>query len=98
GGRITPQTLDRIREVMGNKRTVGARAALLEGPPRPPPAPAPLPPARPGPPRRAPAPVAPAQPGPRDPQRNFRFFDNRQKYLLFVSTCSEKWVVASRVP
>ena len=32
-----------------------------------------------------------------DPQRNFRFFDNRQKYLLFVNTCSEKWVVASRV-
>lgn len=29
--------------------------------------------------------------------RNFRFFDNRQKYLLFVNTCSEKWVVANRV-
>src|SRR6266545_7049554 len=28
---------------------------------------------------------------------NFRFYDNRQKYLLFVSTCSEKWVVARRV-
>ncbi len=27
----------------------------------------------------------------------FRFYDNRQKYLLFVSTCSEKWVVAERV-
>jgi len=32
-----------------------------------------------------------------EPQRNFRFFDNRQKYLLFVTTCSEKWVVAHRV-
>jgi hypothetical protein len=32
-----------------------------------------------------------------DPQRNFRFFDNRQKYLLFVHTCSEKWVIANRV-
>ena len=42
---------------------------------------------------RAEAAVAPAS----DPQRNFRFFDNRQKYLLFVHTCSEKWVVASRV-
>jgi hypothetical protein len=31
------------------------------------------------------------------PERNFRFFDNRQKYLLFVNTCSEKWVVAQRV-
>lgn len=30
-------------------------------------------------------------------RRNFRFFDNRQKYLLFVNTCSEKWVVANRV-
>jgi hypothetical protein len=28
---------------------------------------------------------------------NFRFFDNRQKYLLFVNTCSEKWVIAERV-
>ena len=41
------------------------------------------------------APHAPATPG--DPQRNFRFFDNRQKYLLFVNTCSEKWEVAHRV-
>ena len=32
-----------------------------------------------------------------DPQQNFRFFDNRQKYLMFVNTCSEKWVVAGRV-
>jgi hypothetical protein len=44
--------------------------------------------------RAAPVPAAPAE---RDPQRNFRFFDNRQKYLLFVNTCSEKWVIASRV-
>jgi hypothetical protein len=27
----------------------------------------------------------------------FRFFDNRQKYLLFVSTCSEKTDVAQRI-
>ncbi len=38
---------------------------------------------------------APAAAAPQD--RNFRFFDNRQKYLLFVSTCSEKAVVAQRV-
>ena len=31
------------------------------------------------------------------PSRNFRFFDNRQKYLLFVNTCSEKTVIARRV-
>jgi SAM-dependent methyltransferase len=30
-------------------------------------------------------------------ERDFRFYDNRQKYLLFVNTCSEKWVVAQRV-
>jgi hypothetical protein len=29
-------------------------------------------------------------------QRAFRFYDNRQKYLLFVNTCSEKWVIAQR--
>ena len=28
--------------------------------------------------------------------RPFRFFDNRQKYLAFVNTCNEKWVVAER--
>lgn len=28
---------------------------------------------------------------------NFRFYDNRQKYLLFVNTCSEKAVVAQRI-
>ncbi len=38
-----------------------------------------------------------SQPASQDPQRNFRFFDNRQKYLMFVNTCSEKWVVAHRV-
>src|SRR3954464_9049578 len=33
----------------------------------------------------------------RDPRGNFRFFENRQKYLLFVHTCSEKRVVADRI-
>jgi hypothetical protein len=46
-------------------------------------------------------PIREAPPGPTpegaDSRRNFRFFDNRQKYLLFVTTCGEKWVVASRV-
>ena len=28
--------------------------------------------------------------------QDFRFYDNRQKYLMFVNTCSEKWVVAHR--
>src|SRR5271154_3271026 len=29
--------------------------------------------------------------------RSFRFYDNRQKYLLFVTTCGEKWAIAQRV-
>src|ERR1700749_5178339 len=33
----------------------------------------------------------------RDPRSNFRFFENRQKYLLFVHTCSEKRGVAERI-
>ena len=45
--------------------------------------------------------VAAAAPLPLEPPTgapgNFRFYDNRQKYLLFVTTCSEKWVVAQRV-
>src|SRR5260221_1467306 len=44
--------------------------------------------------RAAPAP-SPQQKA--DPETNFRFFDNRQKYLLFVNTCSEKDVIARRV-
>jgi hypothetical protein len=30
-------------------------------------------------------------------ETRFRFYDNRQKYLLFVSTCTEKQVVAQRI-
>jgi hypothetical protein len=39
--------------------------------------------------------MAGAQQG--DKQTAFRFYDNRQKYLMFVNTCSEKLVVAERV-
>src|ERR1700683_5013361 len=42
------------------------------------------------------SPLALQAPGPTG-ERNFRFYDNRQKYLLFVTTCSEKWVIAQRV-
>ena len=35
--------------------------------------------------------------GKSDQKTNFRFYDNRQKYLMFVNTCSEKFVVAERV-
>ncbi|NCF29631.1 MAG: hypothetical protein GWP69_19795 [Gammaproteobacteria bacterium] len=30
-------------------------------------------------------------------KRPFRFFDNREKYLMFVTTCGEKWAVAEQV-
>ena len=87
GGRITTETLERIRTFMA--KSAGAaparRRVLFEnGPQTVLPAVAP--------------PSVPAQPlSQDDPQRNFRFFDNRQKYLLFVNTCSEKWEIANRV-
>jgi hypothetical protein len=43
-----------------------------------------------------PAPVTLAPPN-TGAAANFRFYDNRQKYLLFVTTCSEKSVIAQRV-
>ena len=46
--------------------------------------------------RAEPAMAPAAKPGAASEQ-NFRFYDNRQKYLMFVNTCSEKWVVADRV-
>jgi SAM-dependent methyltransferase len=99
GGRITTETVDRIHAFMSANRGAGPAARHVmayHGGPAPalPPIPAgaagipaPHPPSG--------APLAPRAPD--DPQRNFRFFDNRQKYLLFVNTCSEKWVVAHRV-
>jgi len=48
--------------------------------------------------RATPADIAAPVDGPMtDASQNFRFYDNRQNYLLFVNTCSEKWVVAERV-
>ena len=110
GGRITTETLDRIRGFMASNRNAGARPAVIERAPdqahdsataETPPGPRPImplttmsPSITPTTPLSVPATAAN---GGTDPQRNFRFFDNRQKYLLFVNTCSEKWVVASRV-
>jgi hypothetical protein len=102
GGRITTETLDRIRAFMSTNRNAVARPAVISrSHDAPPPAGAA--------PRPVSAPTLAPAAGTRgalsgtppgdgsDPQRNFRFFDNRQKYLLFVHTCSEKWVVANRV-
>ena len=87
GARITPETLDRVSSFLERH---GAAA------PASPPELRPL--IRVTPPREG-APQSAGAPPLRDgaPSRNFRFFDNRQKYLLFVNTCSEKWVVAQRV-
>ena len=84
GGRITTMTLDRVRSFLSVAPSIKGRAArglLLD---------------------RKTLPVPAAVSGQNNeiaarPARDFRFFDNRQKYLLFVNTCSEKAVVAQRV-
>src|SRR5262249_39009517 len=90
GGRITTDTLDRIRAFMAENRRPGAdrRSPVIERNRSPAPSIVPGPTA---------AALPPIIPPADSPPRNFPFFDNRQKYLLFVNTCSEKWVVANRV-
>ena len=83
GARITPETLERVSEFL-TTQGVEAPVAPRELMPLMRVAPA----ARRG---RSAAPAKDA------PSRNFRFFDNRQKYLLFVNTCSEKETIARRV-
>ena len=81
GARVLPETLDRITAYMAEH---GATAPIA-------------------PPELLPLigletkALAVAPPAAEAPEKNFRFFDNRQKYLLFVNTCSEKEVVARRV-
>ena len=84
GGRITTETLDRIRGFMETNRHGRRHRAPDRHRAR----------ARAAPRRRPAGARCRRRPAAHDPQRNFRFFDNRQKYLLFVNTCSEKWVVA----
>src|ERR1035438_6273574 len=88
GGRITTDTLERIRSFMTRNADAAParRRVLFDASP-----PAALPVVKP-----AAPPVASGHAGD-DPQRNFRFFDNRQKYLLFVNTCSERVEIANRV-
>jgi len=91
GGRITPSTLTRVRSFMeqhpaarpatGLLRTDMARMTAKAS-------------AKPAAHSLPTLPIGGAAP---DHQKNFRFYDNRQKYLLFVNTCSEKWVVAQRI-
>ena len=83
GARITPETLERVSVFL---TTRGITA------PTSPPELIPLV-------RVAPVPSSlQTRPPFRDtPSRNFRFFDNRQKYLLFVNTCGEKQTISNRV-
>src|SRR5712691_11755639 len=94
GGRVTIETVERVRTFMSENRSIETRglvrlrssasAGSLNG-------------AAGAMPDRRGIDTA-AQAAPKDEAKtNFRFYDNRQKYLLFVSTCSEKWVVAQRV-
>jgi len=81
GARVTPETLERVNAFI----TRHGLAGTGDSPPE-------LLALIPGSvPQRKPVETAKA------PDRGFRFFDNRQKYLLFVNTCSEKEVVARRV-
>ncbi len=88
GGRITTETLDRIRSFMNAHRDLPTAERPIIIPT--------IKEALPMPETLALQPVPPVS-SEAEGQRNFRFFDNRQKYLLFVNTCSEKQVVADRV-
>jgi len=70
GGRVTHDTVDRVRRFIASNPAPAGAPPLLNG-------------------------IVPAV-GVVDPLQNFRFYDNRQKYLMFVNTCSEKWIVAGR--
>jgi hypothetical protein len=108
GGRITTETLHRVQTYMANhvpgangrgKALLMARRARPVVPPIAPRADA-LRPATSSPPGGTSSSSGGAPSGTGNaakPERNFRFYDNRQKYLLFVNTCSEKWAVAQRV-
>jgi hypothetical protein len=83
GGRLTTQTVERIRSFISAARDgrrgapatdTDADAAAASRPAK-----------------------RPARASPSDSHTRFRFYDNRQKYLLFVSTCTEKWMVGQRI-
>ncbi|HEY5411110.1 MAG TPA: hypothetical protein VIJ94_10335, partial [Caulobacteraceae bacterium] len=80
GGRVTDQTLERVRKYIAREtpKTRNGKSKMGQ--------------------TEATAAAKTPSAGPTiDAENNFRFYDNRQKYLMFVNTCSEKWVVAHRV-
>ena len=72
GGRVTTDTVDRVRAFIAREPHRILNGAVVR------------------PPSASPQPITRTT-------HNFRFYDNRQKYLLFVTTCGEKWVIAQRV-
>jgi hypothetical protein len=85
GGQITTATLEKLRAYMAGGAAAAKRVGASAGN---------------GASDKGPThgePQAARRSGPSENANNFRFFDNRQKYLLFVNTCSEKWVIANRV-
>src|SRR5256885_15867116 len=92
GGRVTMETVERVRTFMSEHRSIETRglvrlrssAGSLAGDGGAVPDQAAIQPA--------------ATSGAKaESKTNFRFYDNPQKNLLFVSTCSEEWVVRQRV-
>src|SRR5258706_7308186 len=88
GARITPETLDRVTTFLERHGATAPAAPpelrqLIRVAAR----------------AGSEAPSSTGAPPSRDgaPSKNFRFFDTRQKYLLFVNTCGEKETVAKRV-
>lgn len=107
GGRVTPETASRLLEFMDQPPPArGLAKSRRKHSPAPAARHAPIasqPAARPAAmpamtgPAAHQAPISPPSAGDTDPEQNFRFYDNRQKYLMFVNTCSEKRVVAERI-
>ena len=89
GRGVTTRTIERVRDFLENGRPAPARRNKATKANGAAPAGSTASLAR----TETPADTAPDGSG----QRAFRFYDNRQKYLMFVNTCSEKWVVADRV-
>ncbi|MEO6340006.1 MAG: hypothetical protein ABIO39_08225 [Caulobacteraceae bacterium] len=90
GGKVTPETAARVRSFIQKtpaQKSLATAAVKTPGKVD-----------KPGMPALAAkkAPATPTTPPPSD-EKNFRFYDNRQTYLMFVNTCSEKLVVARRI-
>ena len=85
GKRVTTATIARIEKFLRDHGRAGADGTEVYDPRIPTMSPV-----------SAPATQNPPESGGNE-KDHFRFYDNRQKYLLFVNTCSEKWAVADRV-